>query len=66
MSDWLTRSEAAQRLQVSTRTFDKLVRDGVVPQPARLGQRTARWWRDDLDAALRGTKATDIDRILGM
>lgn len=66
MGDWLTRKEAAQRLQVSLKTFDRLVREGVVPKPAKLGERITRWWRDDLDAGLRCSRTTDVDRMLGL
>lgn len=66
MGDWLTRKEAADRLQISVKTLDRLVKEGAVPKPTKLGKRILRWWRDDLDAGLRCSRATDVDRMLGL
>lgn len=46
----INRVEAARYVGISTTTFDKLVRDGQMPQPFRIGSRTI-WDLRKLDAA---------------
>lgn len=45
-----SREEAARYVGISTTTFDKLVEDGRMPRPARIGKRTV-WDRYKVDAA---------------
>ena len=52
--DYLSRAEAAQRCRVTVSTFDKLRRDGLVPQPdARMGKHLL-WRADTIDELLAG------------
>ena len=46
----LSRQEAARYVGISTSTFDKLVQEGKMPQPFRIGSRTI-WDLRKLDAA---------------
>ena len=46
----LNRAEAARYVGISTTTFDKLVREGQIPQPFQIGSRTI-WDLRKLDAA---------------
>lgn len=46
----LSRPEAARYVGISTSTFDKLVHEGKMPQPFRIGSRTI-WDLRKLDAA---------------
>ena len=45
----VTRAQAAELLQISTRTIDELKREGRMPQPNRIG-RAVRWNRSELVA----------------
>ena len=45
----VTRAQAAELLQISTRTIDQLKREGRMPQPNRIG-RAVRWNRSELVA----------------
>ena len=45
----VSRSQASELLQLSTRTIDNLKRDGLMPEPIRIG-RAVRWNRAELVA----------------
>ena len=45
----VTRTQASELLQLSTRTIDNLKRDGLMPEPIRIG-RAVRWNRAELVA----------------
>lgn len=50
--DYLSRAEAAQRCRVPVSTFDKLRRDGLVPEPdAHMGKHLL-WRVDTIDELL--------------
>jgi excisionase family DNA binding protein len=51
-SDYLTKSELASMLRVSTRTISNYIRAGVLPEPVKIGRR-ALWSRATLLAFLR-------------
>ncbi|MBJ3774346.1 helix-turn-helix transcriptional regulator [Acuticoccus mangrovi] len=63
----MTRQEAARHLMVSPATFDRWVKEGVMPKPRRRGG-IARWVRLEIEeAALRlptEGEATDEDKWL--
>lgn len=50
--DYLTKSELASMLRVSTRTISNYIRTGALPEPVKLGRR-ALWSRAALLAFLR-------------
>lgn len=57
--EYLNRAEAAQRCRVPVSTFDKLRRDGLVPEPdAHMGKHLL-WRADTIDELLArgGTEA---------
>jgi excisionase family DNA binding protein len=54
-SPWLTIDQAAERLQVSVRTVERMVQRGVLPEYRH--ERTRRYRLEDVDAAL--TAGTD-------
>jgi hypothetical protein len=50
--EYLNRAEAAERCRVPVSTFDKLRRDGLVPEPdARMGKHLL-WRADTIDGLL--------------
>lgn len=51
-SNYLTKSELAAMLRVSTRTVSNYVRSGALPEPVKIGRR-ALWSRATLLAFLR-------------
>ena len=52
---WLTKSDLAKYLSVTTRTIEKRVRDGVLPKSNKtLGERNPRWNKADIDAIMSG------------
>jgi excisionase family DNA binding protein len=65
----LSRVEAARYIGVGTSTFDKLIADGRMPKPLRVGKRVI-WDRLKLDAAFSDLGADDpensLDRALGI
>ncbi len=51
-AEYLNRAEAAERCRVPVSTFDKLRRDGLVPEPdARMGKHLL-WRADTIDGLL--------------
>lgn len=50
--DYLTKSELASMLRVSTRTISNYIRTGALPEPVKIGRR-ALWSRAALLAFLR-------------
>ena len=48
----LTRSELARRLGVNTRTVRRMVLAGDLPEPVKMGRRTVRWNREDIEVFL--------------
>lgn len=63
-SRWLDAEDAAKYLSVRVDTFLRAVRDKKVPQPSRhLGERTARWDRESLDAVMLGGASSTDTRI---
>jgi excisionase family DNA binding protein len=50
--DYLTKSELASMLRVSTRTISNYIRTGALPEPVKVGRR-ALWSRAALLAFLR-------------
>ena len=67
----LRRERAARYLDVSPGYFDKLVAEGIVPGPRRLGDGVRVWLRADLDDALYSLEpenvggANSCDRVFG-
>ncbi len=63
----LSREEAARYVGISTTTFDRLIEDGRMPKPARIGKRTV-WDRHKIDAAFSDLDHSDgeneLDRAL--
>jgi hypothetical protein len=52
---WMDAEAAARYLCIRADAFLRRVASGVIPPGAQgLGERTARWWSADLDAAVRG------------
>lgn len=51
-SDYLTKSELASMLRVSSRTISNYIRSGALPEPVKIGRR-ALWSRATLLAFLR-------------
>jgi excisionase family DNA binding protein len=59
-SPWLTIDQAAERLQVSVRTVERMVESGRLTERRPLeGSRTRRYHVDDVDAAMQ--PATEYD-----
>lgn len=52
---FLSALDCAARLSVSRTTFYKLVAEGVLPPPYKLG-RSARWNVEDVDRAVLGSR----------
>jgi excisionase family DNA binding protein len=53
MITWMTKREAAEHMRVSTKTIDRLVRDGKLTKfPVAGSSRAVRFRRDDLDKLL--------------
>ena len=48
----MTADEVADHLQIDIRTLQRLVHEGAVPAPLRIGGRIPRWRREDVDAWL--------------
>ena len=48
-------------LSVSESTIRKLVRDKELAAPKKVGQRSARWFREDVEQYLAVLKASDPD-----
>jgi hypothetical protein len=47
----LTRADCARILRISTRQWDRLVHDGLAPQPSRAaGSRRPRWTHQQIEA----------------
>lgn len=69
-AEWLTPSEAAAHLRISLPMLRKLTRAQRLPQPVKLGSRTLRWRRTDIDAHLVASRpesgVSAIDRRLGL
>jgi len=62
----LSREEAARYIGVGATTFDRLVQEGRMPKPLRVGKRTI-WDRLKIDAAftdLGEDRENSIDRAL--
>ena len=63
----LNREEAARYIGVSPSTFDRLMAEGRMPQPTRIGKRVV-WDRLKLDAAFSdlddGDQGNTLDRAL--
>jgi excisionase family DNA binding protein len=62
---YLTPTEAMAYLSVSRNTLKKMVRLGMLPEPARLGSRLMRFDRSEIDRYLRGVqyeKDADLGR----
>ena len=55
---WLRRSEVAKRLGVGPTTLWKLVKEGAIPAPRKLGAKIAVWNADELDAAVAALPMT--------
>jgi excisionase family DNA binding protein len=53
--NFLTAAEAMAYLSVSRNTLKKLIADGFIPEPARLGSRLLRFDRSEIDKYLRGS-----------
>ena len=51
-ADYLTKSELASMLRVSTRTISNSIRTGAIPEPVKIG-RKALWSRATLLAFIR-------------
>ncbi len=57
--EYLNRTEAAERCRVPVSTFDKLRRDGLIPDPdARMGKHLL-WRADTIDELLAGGGTQD-------
>ena len=56
----LSRGEAAFMAGVSTGTFDKMVGEGSMPQPRRVGARKL-WLRPEIEQALRDLPEDFVD-----
>ena len=54
------RETAAAYVDLSPATFDKLVKEGKMPAPVRVGVRKI-WLRDELEAALKGLRLSADD-----
>jgi predicted DNA-binding transcriptional regulator AlpA len=52
-ADLLNSREVARMLRISVMTRYRLVRDGTVPPPIRLTQKTSRWRPEDIARFLR-------------
>ena len=48
----LRRGDAAKHCAVSTVYFDRMVLEGILPPPKRIGEGIKVWLRQELDAAL--------------
>ncbi len=67
MDEWLTPKEVADHLRTSIHMVRKLTRAQRLPQPVKLGSRTLRWRRADIDAHLAPqTGERSVDRMLGI
>lgn len=67
MTSWLTPKEAAAALRVSVAMLDRLVEQGRIPRPVRLGYRTRRWSAADFNHHLtKQNGEIEIDMILGL
>ena len=63
---WLGRAEASAYLTMKRASFNRAVRDGVLPAgSAKLGERAPKWDVSILDAAMRGddVKASDQGHV---
>ncbi len=49
----MTRAEVAQTMRVDARTLRRLVLEGAIPPPIRIGERTQRWRRSTIQAFLK-------------
>jgi predicted DNA-binding transcriptional regulator AlpA len=58
--DYVCRQTACRMLDMSDDTFDKYVREGVLPQPRRRGK-LARWKWSEIVAALDGGSVAIIE-----
>lgn len=65
----LSREEAARYIGVGTTTFDRLIAEGRMPKPLRIGKRTV-WDRIKLELAFAALDEVDegnrLDRALRM
>ena len=50
----LTWRQVSDKLGVGKTTLYRMVKSGHVPEPVRLGPRTARWREDEVDAYIAG------------
>ena len=61
---WLDLAGVAHHLSVREDRIPRLRRDGLIPEPSyHLGERSPRWWSEDLDAAMRPSTASRNARI---
>jgi predicted DNA-binding transcriptional regulator AlpA len=58
----LRRGDAAMHCGVSPTYFDKMVDDGIMPQPRQFGEGVKVWLRDELDSALFCLPAAEAAR----
>ena len=49
VADYLSRAQCANRLGVSTETWDRWTRDGTAPAGIKLARGTVRWSRIDFE-----------------
>ncbi len=56
----LPKEVAAQFLGLSQSTFEKLVREGNMPQPRKLSERRVAWVRSELEEWLLRQPASDL------
>ena len=57
----ISRAAAAAYVNVSSTTFDEMVKDGLMPKPKRLRGRRKAWDVRDLDAAVDNLPDADND-----
>lgn len=53
MSTWMTKKEAAALLRVTTRTIERMVRDGKLIKHTVAGSRSVRFSRSEVEAQLQ-------------
>lgn len=52
LPEFVTRKQLGELLGVSLRSVDRYVRSGLLPHPIRLGHKTIRWFRSDVEDSL--------------
>jgi excisionase family DNA binding protein len=59
--NFLTPAEAMAYLSVSRNTLKKMIANGVIPEPARLGSRLLRFDKREIDKYLRGSNEEEAE-----